>query len=87
MAELEKRHRELSRALHPDRHADKTPAERRHALGKAIEVNEAFRVLKDPVRRAEALLRGRGVHIEEGKEAPADPSFLMDIMELRETLG
>jgi molecular chaperone HscB len=68
LADLEKRHRELSRALHPDRHSGSSAGDRRHALGKAIEVNEAFRVLKDPVRRAEALLGLRGVRLQEGKE-------------------
>ncbi len=43
------------------------------ALGRAIEVNEAFRILKDPVRRAEALLALHGVQSGEGKEPPRRP--------------
>lgn len=86
LEEAEKRHRELSRALHPDRHARGTPAERRAALGKAIEVNEAWRVLKDPIRRGEALLRRMGVQVEEGQEPKPDPTLLMDMMEKREAL-
>lgn len=57
------------------------------ALGRAIEVNEAFRILKDPVRRAEALLALRGVHSGEGKEPPASPALLMEVMERREALA
>jgi len=57
------------------------------ALGRAIEVNEAYRILKDPVRRAEALLRQRGVQTGEGKEPPASPALLMDVMERREALA
>ena len=38
---LEKRHRELSRALHPDRFADAGASERKATLAKAVEVNEA----------------------------------------------
>ena len=57
------------------------------ALGRAIEVNEAFRVLKDPVRRAEALLALRGVPSGEGKEPPASPALLMEVMERREALA
>ena len=57
------------------------------ALGRAIEVNEAFRVLKDPVRRAEALLARRGVASGEGKEPAASPALLMEVMERREALG
>lgn len=86
-AALELRHRELSRALHPDRHAAAGAAERRMALGRAIEVNAAFRVLKDPVRRAEALLARLGVASGEGKEPPASPALLMEVMERREALA
>jgi molecular chaperone HscB len=84
---VEKRHRELSRTLHPDRYAGRPAAERRQALGHAIEVNEAWRVLKDPVRRAEALLARLGVEVPEGQEPPATPELLMGMMELRESLS
>ncbi|MCC6898485.1 MAG: Fe-S protein assembly co-chaperone HscB [Polyangiaceae bacterium] len=87
LAEAERRHRDLSRALHPDRHAQSTPADRRAALGKAIEVNEAWRILKDPVRRGEALLRRLGVEVEEGREPKPDPALLMHVMEQREALA
>ena len=87
LAVLEQRHRDLSRALHPDRYAASGAGERRLALGRAIEANEAFRMLKDPVRRAEALLALRGVHSGEGKEPPASPALLMEVMERREALA
>jgi molecular chaperone HscB len=84
---VEKRYRELARVAHPDRHLGGSPGERRIALGKAVEVNEAWRLLRDPIRRAEALLRRHGVHIEEGKEPKADPEFLMEMLEQREALS
>ena len=84
---LERRHRELSGKLHPDRYAGSPASERREALGRAIEVNEAWRVLKDPISRAQALLRKRGTLLEEGSEPPASPEFLMEIMEYREQLA
>ncbi len=87
LAEAEKRHRDLSKALHPDRYAGRSPAERRQALGKAIEVNEAWRALKDPLRRAEALLELLGLAVEEGQEPKAAPELLMDMMERREELA
>lgn len=87
MSAVEKRHRDLSRVLHPDRHVGSSPAERRMALGRAVEVNEALRVVRDPIRRAEALLRRYGVTIVEGAEARADAEFLMEMMELREGLS
>ncbi|HEV8245937.1 MAG TPA: Fe-S protein assembly co-chaperone HscB [Polyangiaceae bacterium] len=84
---LEQRHRELSRTLHPDRFTGRPASERRQALSQAIEVNEAFRALRDPVRRGEAILRRLGVNREEGEEPKPDPEFLMDVMERREALS
>lgn len=84
---LAERHRDLSRALHPDRYAGAPAAERRLALGKAIEVNDAYRVLKDPVRRAEALLRRAGIPVGETAEPKPSQALLMDMMEQREELA
>lgn len=84
---LAERHRDLSRALHPDKYAGAPAAERRLALGRAIEVNDAFRVLKDPVRRAEALLRRAGVPVGETAEPKPSQALLMDMMEQREELA
>lgn len=84
---LEARHRELSRALHPDRFVGRPSAERRLALSKAIEVNQALRVVRDPVRRAEALLERRGIEFREGESFQPSQDFLAEILELRETLA
>jgi molecular chaperone HscB len=84
---VEKRYRDLSRVLHPDRHVAGSPAERRMSLGKAVEVNEAWRLVRDPIRRAEALLARQGREVKEGKEPAADPEFLMEMMEQREALS
>jgi molecular chaperone HscB len=83
----EKQYRELARVLHPDRHVAGSPTDRRLSLGKAVEVNEAWRTVRDPIRRAEALLRRHGAHLEEGKEPKAAPEFLMEMMEQREALA
>jgi len=83
----ERLHRELSKAVHPDRHAQGTPAQRRESLERAAEVNEAYRVVKDPVRRAEALFALHGIAVGEQNEPKATPAFLMDIMEQREALS
>lgn len=84
---LEKRHRDLSRVLHPDRYAGRPSGERQQALGRAIEVNEAFRVLRDPVRRAVALLARHGRVKDEAEAQQADPMLLMEVMERREALS
>jgi molecular chaperone HscB len=85
--ELARRHRDLSRALHPDKFAGAPAAERRLSLSRAIEVNEAYRLLKDPIRRAEALLRRAGVPVGETSEPKPSPDLLMDMMERREEFG
>lgn len=84
---LEERHRELSRALHPDRFSGAPASERRLSLSRAIEVNDAKRALRDPVRRAEALLARAGVATGEGAEPKPAPELLMEMMELREELS
>jgi molecular chaperone HscB len=84
---LERRHRELSRALHPDRYTGRAASERREALGRAIAVNQAFRALKDPIARAEALLARNGEVTEESGGKAADPQLLMEVLERREALG
>jgi molecular chaperone HscB len=86
LAAIEKTHRELSRALHPDRYVSAGATERREALGKAVEVNEAWCVLRDPIRRGQALLALRGVAMAEGREPQAAPEFLMEMLEQREAL-
>ncbi len=87
LAFVEKTHRELSRTLHPDRHARGGPTERRYALSKAVEVNEAWRVVRNPIQRAEALFALAGVEVGEAREPPASADLLMDMMEQREALA
>jgi molecular chaperone HscB len=91
LAAVEKVHRELSRALHPDKYIGASPSERRAALTKAVEVNEAWRVIRDPLKRADALLSRlaslRGVSASEEGAPKADPEFLMDMLEQREALS
>lgn len=87
LKELEKRHRDLSRTLHPDRHSGAPPAQRRRVLDQAIEVNEAWRCLKDPIRRAEALCAHMNIPVDESSYPPAAPDFLMEIMTQREALA
>jgi molecular chaperone HscB len=83
LADLEGRYRDLSRKLHPDRFAMADPRARRASLQRSVQLNEAWRTLKDPFRRAEYLLSLSGVSLS--KEVPA--ALLMETLELREELG
>ncbi|MHB8419799.1 MAG: Fe-S protein assembly co-chaperone HscB [Myxococcales bacterium] len=90
-ADLERRFRELSWQVHPDRHAQASPRERRLALERTTALNDAYRTLKDPLRRAAYLLElhGLAVESESGKDsamAKLPPEFLEEVMELREGL-
>jgi molecular chaperone HscB len=84
---LERTHRQLSRALHPDRYVASSAAERREALARAVEVNEAWRIVRNPLRRAEALLSLSGVALGENREASPGSEFLLEILEQREALS
>ena len=86
LAEVERTHRELSRALHPDKFVG-VERDRRAALAKAVEVNDAWRIVRDPVRRAEALLKLGGLKFAEGQEPKPAPEFLMEMLEQREALS
>jgi len=90
---LEARYKELSRKLHPDRFAKADPQARRAALQRTVQLNEAWRALKEPLKRAEYLLELGGVKLasdDGGARAggvAASPALLMEILELREELG
>lgn len=84
---LEKTHRELSRALHPDKYAQAGASERRAVLEKAASVNEAWRTVRDPIRRAEALFSLTGIPVGEDHEPKSTPAFLMEVLEEREALA
>ena len=55
---LDEAHRQLTRAVHPDRFTKKTAVERRMALQWMATANEAKRVLKEPLVRARYLATG-----------------------------
>lgn len=89
-ADLERRYLELSRAVHPDRFVDAAGAEKRMAMERAAAVNEGYRTLRDPVKRAEYLVLLGGVDLdssEPDRGAPKmDATFLADMIERREEL-
>lgn len=89
LEELEGRYREASRHWHPDRFSRAPASERAAVLQRATDLNQAYRTLKSVSRRAEYLLKLRGVDLaseEPGKQPAMPPEFLGEIMELREEL-
>ena len=83
---LEKAYRDIQSQVHPDRFAHAGDAERRASLQWTTRVNEAFRVLKNPVSRARHLLELHGIDVAFETNTAMPPEFLMQQMELRETL-
>ncbi len=78
---LEQEFHRLSRKLHPDRFARANEIEREWSLADTALLNDAYRTLKEPLRRTEYLLKLSGAEIGEehaGKDrrdpsrAPAD---------------
>jgi molecular chaperone HscB len=69
LAALEQEFHRLSRKLHPDRFARASESEREWSLVDTALLNDAYRTLKDPLRRTEYLLKLQGAEI--GEEFPA----------------
>lgn len=86
---LEQRLRDLSLEVHPDRFAHADAKTRLAALEKTTALNDAFKVLKDPVRRAFYVLKLKGVDLENESTAAQTKmpmAFLEEVMERREQL-
>ena len=64
-ARLQREFYELSRRLHPDLYARADNREQEWSLEQSSLLNDAYRTLKDPIKRTEYLLRLEGVELEE----------------------
>jgi molecular chaperone HscB len=62
---LEKEFYLLSRKLHPDLYSGADPREQEWSLEQSSQLNDAYRTLKDPIKRTQYLLRLEGVELEE----------------------
>jgi len=83
---LQQRYYELSRQLHPDRFMQKPEAERQRALDMSSALNDAYRTLKDPVKRAQYLLGLEGFDIGEQRSKDVPPELLEEVFELNMAL-
>jgi molecular chaperone HscB len=85
-ARLDAAFRDIQAEVHPDRYARAGDAERRASLQMTTRVNEAYRTLKSPVRRAQYLLALNGVDVAFETETAMPQDFLLQQMALRERL-
>ena len=82
-AELHAKYIQASSACHPDRHTD--PVAQADAAERIAFINQAYTVLSDPEKRADALLKLLGGPAkEDDKSLP--PALLIEMMEIREQL-
>jgi molecular chaperone HscB len=95
-ADMESRYLALQMQTHPDRFAKAMPRERMEAVVRNTELNDAYKVLKNDIKRAEYILKLEGIDVGEEKpqsttgatkQLVVDPKLLIEVMELREALA
>lgn len=85
-ADLQTRFYSLSRQFHPDRFARRAALEQEYALNATALLNDAYRVLRDPIQRAEYLLAAKGFDIGEQRSNDVPPELLEEVFELNSLL-
>jgi molecular chaperone HscB len=86
MAPLEQKFLQLSWKLHPDNFVNASAEEQERSLKRSSAVNDAYRVLRDPVARVEYLLEIEGARKEGEHKQQAPPELLEEVFELNESL-
>lgn len=81
LEDLEKKYLTFQQQFHPD---NSSTAD----IEKSILVNEAYEVLKNPLRRTTHILQLNGIDIENDSTAPkVDSKTLLEILEIREKIS
>jgi len=83
---LEENFLQLSWKLHPDNFMNASDRERELSLELTSQLNDARRVLRDPVARVEYLLELEGARKEGEHKQQAPPELLEEVFELNESL-
>lgn len=81
-SDLQSRFYSLSRQFHPDRFARGTAFDQQYALDATALLNDAYRVLRDPIQRAEYLLAQEGLDVGEQRSKNVPPELLEEVFEL-----
>jgi molecular chaperone HscB len=86
LSDLERRYHEQSRRFHPDFYQTASVRERRVSLENSALLNKAYRVLRDPLSRAEYLVK---LESATGTDIPSEPpqALFEEILELNELLS
>jgi molecular chaperone HscB len=86
LRDLETRFYALSKRWHPDRFARAAPPERRISEDATATLNDGYRTLREPIARAEYLLKEHGFDIGEQKSSNVPPELLEEVFELNMAL-
>jgi molecular chaperone HscB len=89
--ELEQAYLERAKHAHPDRFAGAPVGERRAAMERSAAINEAYRTLRNPVLRAEYLVKLGGIDLDSSDPQRGAPhmnqAFLVEMIERREKVA
>jgi molecular chaperone HscB len=83
--QLEQTFYELSRTFHPDFYSTKDESEKAISLGNSAFLNTGYRTLKDPIQRAEYLIRLEAGAVKDIRSNPPADLF-EEVLELQEDL-
>ena len=83
---LEAAWKKVAIAVHPDRFATRSAAERRVAMQWSSQANEAYRILKDPLSRARYLCELAGIDLQTETNTAMSSEFLFRQMAWHEQL-
>src|SRR6478736_8123030 len=75
----------LQKQNHPDFFTQSTEAEQENSLQQSADINKAFTTFQNEDKTLEYFLRLKGV-VETDEKYPLPPGFLMEMMEINETL-
>ena len=84
--DLQRRFYDLSRQLHPDRFTRKQERERHYSLDASSILNDAYRTLRDPIKRAQYVLAQEGFDTGEQRSKDVPPELLEEVFDLNMTL-
>jgi len=74
----------LQATYHPDRFVTASDLDKRISMQVTSWVNQAYEILRDPVKRSRYLLEISGVALPDDSTTTSDTAFLMEQIELRE---
>jgi molecular chaperone HscB len=85
LKQLEAAYFSEQRKFHPDRFIGKSEQERLAAMQRSVDINKAYQVLKEPLSRAQYLLKLQGITVGSEKDSvKPSQALLVEVMEWRE---